>query len=117
MVFITTKIRNLIQNNGKPYEILDTKLFGPEIENGVGGVRALLDEGPQGVAKGLAALVEGSLDDLLEESLVAAEFCAGVAPEPDYCRVDLRRRVEGAGAYAQDILNVVPGLKENRKMP
>lgn len=28
-------ISRISSNNGKPYEILDAKLFGPEIENGV----------------------------------------------------------------------------------
>ena len=77
------------------HELLDGKLFWPGVEVGnvgreIRGARREQgrEDGLQGIADSLAALVEGVLDDRLEQFLVAVERRAGA---PTGCRKSWNR--------------------------
>lgn len=112
---------------GKGNEVFHSEPFRPEVKDRVGGeFRRLLwspsflcslgvDQGLEGVAHGLAPLVEGCLYHCLEHGFITSEAGASVAYQTDYRRLDLRRRVECPFAYRKQIFYVVPCLEQDRK--
>jgi len=67
----------------------------------------------QRVAHGLAALVEGLLDNGYKKFLIAAQFGRGVAPHLDDRRLHLWWRVEDVLMYSEKVIDVVPSLHQH----
>ena len=116
-----------MQPEGEGDEVLDAELLRTKIEDRVAQESRELvfspffplglgaGQGLEGVAHHLAALAEGSLDDGLEEGLVAAEGLAAVPAQPDDGGLDLGGRGETAGADGEEIFDVIPGLQQDRQ--
>jgi len=66
----------------------------------------------QRVTHGLAALVEGLLDDAHKQFLVAAQVGDGIAPHLDDRRFHLGRRVEDILMHREQVVDVVPSLHQ-----
>ena len=99
-------------------ELGDGELFGTEgkerrVKSEEWRVRR--EELTEGDAEHLAALVEGGLDDALEEYFVAAEVSYGIAGHADDGTLYLGRRIEYAGLDGKEVLDVVPGLNQYGK--
>ena len=69
--------------------------------------------GAEGVPNGFTPLIEGGLDNLPEEGLVAVEMLHGIAGQSDHGALHLGRRVEDAGRHAEQVLDVVVGLQQD----
>ena len=80
-------MQRLLQHAGEGDEVLHAETFRTEVEDRIrkeGGSLSIIpvfsgslggDNGTQGVAHGLPPLVERSLDDGLEKTLIASEIC------------------------------------------
>lgn len=105
---------------GEIDELGEGELLRSQVEEGIGEEGAVvgsgeqLDEkGTQVVAECLAALVEGGLDDALEQGFVAAEARGVVAGEAYDGGAHLGRRVEDMRLDGEQVLGRVPGLDEH----
>lgn len=92
-------------------KLLDTELLGTLGEDLCRVARVVgAKERLEGVAQGLASLVEPRLDDLLEEGFGAAEVGALVANEADDSALDLGGWVEDVLVDREEVLNIIPRL-------
>lgn len=69
----------------------------------------------EGDAEHLSTLVEGGLDDALEEFLIATQVCHIVASHTDDGTLYLGRRIEDIWLNGEKIFNIVPRLNQDRK--
>jgi hypothetical protein len=75
-------------------------------------VRIVAEEGFEGVAEGLAALVESGLDDLSETGFVARQTGTAVASEANNGALDLGRGRENIFIDGEKIFDIIPYLDE-----
>lgn len=85
----------LLGHHGQFDELLHGQLLGTQGEDGLVEVRIVRPEDrPDGVAQGLASLIECGLDHGLERALATSQRGASIAHESDDAALDLGRGIK-----------------------